>query len=150
MVTSRAEGVVHAVITVHDMEEALAFYRDLLGMTVRVDIEHDPGPLGRMGGWDAPDVRAVILDLPDGTELELAEFRRPKGRSRVEHTWPDAGINSVTLNVSGLDDLMDRISAAGHTFLGEVVTYAMEEGGAVRVVYCQGPDGVILTLAEAA
>lgn len=146
----RAEGVVHAVITVSDMEEALRFYRDLLGMTIRVDIEHDPEPLTRMTGWDRPDVRAVILDLPDGTELELAEFRHPKGRSRVEHSWPDAAINSVTLRVSDLDALMTRIGEAGHTFLGEVVTYGMEEGGTVRVVYCEGPDGVILTLVEPA
>lgn len=146
--TGQAIGVVHAVITVHDMAEALRLYRDLLGLTVRVDIEHDPEPIGRLSGYENPDVRAVILDLPNGTELELAEFRRPSGRSRVEHDWPDVGINSVTFAVSGLDQLVTRITQAGYSFRGEVVTYGMEEGHTVRVVYCNGPDDVILTFTE--
>lgn len=148
MSEARVKGVIHAVIVVSEMENALHFYRDLLGLVVRVDIMHDPGPLSRLSALPEPDVRAVILDCPDGSELELAEFRHPRGRDKLDREWPDVGINSVTLQVEHLDDLLDRLASEGFDTLGEVVSYAMEEDGEMRVVYCRAPDDVILTLAE--
>jgi glyoxylase I family protein len=140
--------VVHPVITTFDMEAALRFYRDLLGLDVRVDVVHDPEPLARLSGYDRPDARAVVLAAEDGTEVELVEFRRPRGNPRNERTWPDAGINSVTFSVSGLDELLAQVTAAGFRLLGEVVTYGLGEDERVRVVYCVGPDDVVLTFTE--
>jgi catechol 2,3-dioxygenase-like lactoylglutathione lyase family enzyme len=146
--TPAVRRVVHPVITTADLDAALRFYRDLLGLEVLVDVVHDPEPLGRLSGYDRPDARAVVLAAPDGTEIELVEFRRPRGRARNQRSWPDAGINSVTFAVAGLDELLARATAAGHRLLGEVVTYALGAGQPVRVVYCVGPDEVVLTFIE--
>jgi hypothetical protein len=115
---------------------------------VRVDVVHDPEPLARLSGYDRPVARAVVRAGAVGTQLYLVEFRRPRGNPRNERTWPDAGINSVTFSVSGLDELLAQVTAAGFPLLGEVVTYGLGEDERVRVVYCVGPDDVVLTFTE--
>ena len=81
-------GVFHPTITVSDMEGALNFYRDVLGLRPTFDGLHEPAALSRLLGYAEPEVRAVIVQAPDGTEIELAEFRRPKGRPPTDRRSP--------------------------------------------------------------
>lgn len=142
----RAISVLHPVITVSDMDEALGFYRDLLGLEMVVEHVHDPRLLEPMLGREDGDVRAVILRCTDGTELELAEFRRPRGRRAVEKLFQDAGITFVTLVVDDLDGMVARLKAHGHETTGPISVHPFPSP--VRVAYLYGPDGTGLTLAE--
>lgn len=143
------DGVLHPVIVVSDMEAALRFYRDLLGLRVTSDDVHDPALMRRLTGYDNADVRAIILECPDRTEIELAEFRRPRGHSKVSRQFEDAGLYSVTFTVSDLEDVVGRLRQAGFHFTSaSVVQHVLRDGAAVGVVYCIGPDGVLITLAE--
>jgi catechol 2,3-dioxygenase-like lactoylglutathione lyase family enzyme len=137
------------VIVVSDMEAALRFYRDLLGLRVTSDDVHDPALMRRLTGYDNADVRAIILECPDRTEIELAEFRRPRGHSKVSRQFEDAGLYSVTFTVSDLEDVVGRLREAGYHFTSaSVVQHVLRDGAVVGVVYCIGPDGVLITLAE--
>ena len=141
-------GVFHPVIVVSDMQNALGFYRDLLGLRITFDQIHDPEMAQQLTGYVRPDVRAVVLEAPDGTEIELAEFRRPRGRTRASYEWADAGINSVTFRVADLAGLVANLSEAGIRFMSEIVTQELDDGAKVKVVYCYGPDDVVITLGE--
>jgi catechol 2,3-dioxygenase-like lactoylglutathione lyase family enzyme len=141
-------GVFHPTITVSDMEGALGFYRDVLGLRQTFDGLHEPAALSRLLGYAEPEVRAVIVQAPDGTEIELAEFRRPKGRPRVERDWADAGLSLLSLRVSGIEELMARIIQAGFSFTSELVHQTLPDGAVVKVAVCRGPDGVSVTLSE--
>ena len=109
-------------------------------------MHHDPVALARLGG---PRMRTPARhpQSPDGSELEIASFAKPRGRRRTDAGWPDAGIRSITFVVDGLDALFARMAAAGHRAIGEVVALVVE-GAPARVVYVEGPDGVVLTLLE--
>ena len=61
----------HCFITVHDQDEALAFYRDLVGLEVRADL-----PIGSMR-W----LTVAAPGEPDGIEISL---ETPEGRSGDE------------------------------------------------------------------
>lgn len=50
-------------ITVHDVDAALAFYRDALGLVVRNDVSGGGGRWVTLGADDQPDV-AVVLSTP--------------------------------------------------------------------------------------
>jgi catechol 2,3-dioxygenase-like lactoylglutathione lyase family enzyme len=142
----RALSVLHPVITVSNMDVALRFYRDLLGLEVVLDYVHDPKLLEPLVGVSDPDVRAAILKCPDGTEIELAEFRRPPGKPFVEKCFEDAGITFVTLVVDDIEALVSRLQGEGFQTNGPIVEYPSPTR--VRVVYCFGPDGTPLTLVQ--
>jgi catechol 2,3-dioxygenase-like lactoylglutathione lyase family enzyme len=141
-------GVFHPTITVSNMEGALTFYRDVLGLRPTFDGLHEPAALSRLLGYAEPEVRAVIVEAPDGTEIELAEFRRPKGRPNVDRDWADAGLSLLSLRVTDIEELMARITHAGFSFTSDLVHQTLPDGAVVKVAVCRGPDGVSVTLSE--
>src|SRR6266705_1538875 len=50
-------------IAVHDHDEALAFYRDLLGLDVRADVKYEGMRWTTVGPKDQPDVN-IVLEPP--------------------------------------------------------------------------------------
>jgi catechol 2,3-dioxygenase-like lactoylglutathione lyase family enzyme len=145
--SGQAVGILHPVITVSAMDTALTFYRDLLGMTVVRDYVHDPAHLSTLLRVEEPDVRAAILRARDGGEIELVEFRSPRGRARNEKAFADAGHTMVTIIVDDIDATVARITGAGFRAHGPVVEYP-EPDGTPRVVYVFGPDDTPLTLLQ--
>lgn len=146
--TGSVLGIFHPTITVSNMDHALAFYRDVLGLRPTFDGLHEPEAIRTLLHYPAPEVRAVIVEAPDGSEIELAEFRRPSGRQRVEREWADAGLSLLSLRVSGIEALMARIAEAGFTFTSDLVHQTLPDGAVVKVAVCNGPDGVSVTLSE--
>jgi catechol 2,3-dioxygenase-like lactoylglutathione lyase family enzyme len=143
----QVRAVLHPVVITGEMKGALAFYRDLLGLTVKNEMVHDAAKLAELGGPRNAVASAAVLIAADGSEIELACFDEPRGKPRTDAGWPDAGIRSITFVVDDLQGLLARLSAAGHPPAGAVVSFHIE-GNAVRVAYVDGPDGVVLTFLE--
>jgi catechol 2,3-dioxygenase-like lactoylglutathione lyase family enzyme len=141
-------GFQHAVVTVPDMTKSLDFYRDLLGLRLTYAWDHNPDTLSKLTGYQQPRARAAILECPDGTELELVEFQRPRGSSKASKAWHDAGISFISFKVTSIEALVDRLKAAGIPFNGDVVQHALEDGTIVKVVYCFAPEGTTVTFTE--
>jgi catechol 2,3-dioxygenase-like lactoylglutathione lyase family enzyme len=144
-----ASSVLHAVLVTGDFERTVAFYRDLLGLSAGPVRHHEADRLHRLGGPPAAIARAVILKAPDGTEIEIACFERPRGSARTDSGWQDAGIRSVTFVVPDIRRLVAKLKDSGYRPLGEVTPF-IEEGRPVLVAYVDGPDGVIVTLLQTA
>ena len=142
------EGVFHAVNSVSDMQEAVRFYRDLLGLTVTFDDYHDPAAISQLFGYDEPRLHAVVVSCPDGSEIELVEFERPRGRSSVTREAADAGLLSVNLRVSDIGSIVDRLREAGYPPRSDLVEQTLPDGGTITVAVCRGPDDVTLILVE--
>ena len=77
-------GVFHPAISVSDLDEAVRYYRDLLGLRVTFDDDHDPAAISALFGYPEPRVHAVVVSCPDGSELELVRFAKPQGRTTVD------------------------------------------------------------------
>ena len=104
--------------------------------------------LSKLTGYSDPIASAATLAAPDGTEIELAEFRHPRGRASVEKRWEDAGLSFLTLACDDLDAVVARLTAAGTRFVSDIVDYGLEDGAVVRVVYCFAPEGTTITLIQ--
>jgi catechol 2,3-dioxygenase-like lactoylglutathione lyase family enzyme len=144
----KVESVVHPVVTVADMERSLAFYRDLLDMTVTFDGGVDPAFYTQLSGLPEPDLRTVLVTCPEGGEIELIEYRRPRGRTTNEQRFIDVGHSFITLRVQDIEGAFTELSAAGVPVVAGVARLGLASGGEMRAVYCVGPDGEHICLIE--
>lgn len=138
----------HSGLTVSSMARSLAFWRDALGMAEVLDQETRGGYFEAIVAERDVDVRVVHLAFAGrGTRIELFEFRSPCGgthRSRPA----DVGFAHVCVAVSdgGLEELVDRLLAAGGTLVGRIadVDAGANRGG--RACYVRDPDGHVVEL----
>lgn len=142
------QGVFHPAISVPDMAEAVAYYRDLLGLRVTFDDHHDPAAISALFGVADPRMHAVVVGCPDGSEIELVEWEQPRGRPMVPREARDAGILSVNLRVTGIEAILERLAGAGYASSSGIVPQTLPDGGVIKVAVCPAPGGVTIILVE--
>jgi catechol 2,3-dioxygenase-like lactoylglutathione lyase family enzyme len=114
-------------LTVERYEEAVAFYRDLLGLPV---LESFEGPGG-----------GVVLDAGRAT-LELLSVGQAELVDEIEVGSRVAGPVRVALEVADSAELASRLAAAGAEPLADPVVTPWSH----RNVRLRAPDGLQLTL----
>ena len=80
----RFTGVSHTSFSVTDMDRSLAFYRDLLGMRVTLDLERTGEYIEQVVGFPDARLRIVGLKLPMGSDHTL--FATTEGRVRFHRS----------------------------------------------------------------
>jgi catechol 2,3-dioxygenase-like lactoylglutathione lyase family enzyme len=117
------------VLTVGDFEQALAFYRDTLG-------------LPELAVWESPgDARVVLLDAGHAT-LELVNEAQAAYIDEVEVGKRVAGPVRVAFEVGDSAAVAARLVEAGAEQLAAPVTTPWND----RNVRLRAPDGMQLTL----
>jgi catechol 2,3-dioxygenase-like lactoylglutathione lyase family enzyme len=136
----------HVGIVVRDLERSLAFYRDLLGLSV-VRAMDEKGPfLDAILGMNGAKVRTVKLaSSADAAQVELLAFEAPTPEIGAAPSLVRVGPTHIAVTVDGLDGLYRRMRAAGVGFTTEPRVSA--DGGA-KVTFCRDPDGTALELVE--
>ncbi len=138
----------HVGITVAKLDRSLAFYRDLLGMTV-LGLSGDE-EVGDIVGIPGAQVRAADIDAGNGQVLELLEYSTGSAEQPV-HGPDTIGTSHLSLQVDELSSTLSRLAEAGFEPMGQVT--ALEDGGVwegCTVVYLRDPDGMIVELVEQA
>ncbi len=132
----------HLVVGVTDMDRALAFYRDVIGMEVVFETLISGEPFDAVLHAKRQQEGRVVGGLLGGLMVELLSLgpkpaaERPAGRSIT-------GIHNVSLSVPDLDETHRRISAAGYTPEQEPF-----EIGGVRMFFVKDPDGTPVEFIE--
>jgi len=144
------EGLHHTSRTVSDLERALGFYRDLLGLEVVGEEELHGESLERVVGFPGAHLRVVELALGDGRLLELIEYHRPRGAPLPASATPaDVGAHHMALLVRDLDAAHAALSAGGVRFTTAPVDIAGGIFAGSRTTYCFDPDGLPVELWQA-
>ncbi len=115
-------------LTVADFDEALAFYRDALGLEEIAD-------------WSSDDGRVVVLDGGRAT-LELLDEAQAETVDRIEAGRRVSSAVRLALEVENSETTARRLVAAGAREVAPPVTTPWGDRNA-RV---QAPDGMQLTL----
>jgi lactoylglutathione lyase len=115
-------------LTVEDFDQALAFYRDALG-------------LDQVADWSSETGRVVILDGGRAT-LELFDNAQAESVDAIEADRRVFGTVRLALRVADSEDMAARLVAAG---AGRVALPVMTPWGD-RNARVQAPDGMQLTL----
>lgn len=119
------------VITVDDYEQALGFYRDVLGLT-------------EQAAYDAPNGgRVTLLDAGRAT-VELADAAQADFIDEVEVGRRVAGPLRVAFEVTDAAGATSRLAAAGATVIAEPTVTPWNSLNARLTA----PDGIQLTLFE--
>ena len=134
----------HTGISVTDMERSLAFYRDVLGLrlVMDMDVERHPGLDTVVGMTDAVG-RVVFLRAGD-TLVELWCYSEPRGRPLDASYRPaDLGVTHVAFEVDDVDEVHRVVVAAGYH-----ANSAPVDLGLHKTCYVRGPDGEFVELLE--
>lgn len=115
-------------LTVDDYEEAIRFYRDVLGLPV-------------LEQWEQPTGRGAVLDAGRAT-LELLSAAQAEEVDRVEVGERVAGPVRLALEVDDSAATAEALAAAGAERIGGPVVTPWSH----RNVRLRAPDGMQLTL----
>jgi catechol 2,3-dioxygenase-like lactoylglutathione lyase family enzyme len=147
-------AISHVAIGVRDMDRALRFYRDALGLRVKLDTtEEIPGfegsePRKRRAaylGWsEGPHESFVVLDQP----LNVPATGEP---ARLFQT----GIHHFSFWVDDIAGIVARLRAAEMEVLfepgvGDTIAYGEPPGGKVLSTFVRDPDGNYVQLDQRA
>lgn len=118
-------------IAVDDHDKALAFYRDVLGLEVRNDVEFEGMRWVTVGSPSQPDVN-IVLEPP------LADPNAaPEDKQAMAELLAKGMLRGVIFATDNCDAMFERISAAG----GEVLQEPMDMPYGVRDCAFRDPSG---------
>ena len=134
----------HTGITVSNLEQSLAFWRDVLDFQLS-HTAHQTGELAReITGVAGAELKLAVLKAPGGHKIELLEFLAPSDRKRLASKPCDIGFVHVALLVNDLDAVLKSIAASGWKAAGKPQTLQSGPNAGKRVVYVRDPDGTTI------
>jgi len=135
----------HTGLVVADLEAALSFWRDLLGFNIDKQMDESGTHIDAMMGLKNVEVTTVKMSAPQGGVIELLHFKSHPDVKKWHGKPYSTGFTHLALCVKNLDECYQKLSDAGFIFPAPP-QYSPD--GAVKVIYCQGPEGVLLELVE--
>jgi catechol 2,3-dioxygenase-like lactoylglutathione lyase family enzyme len=142
--------LLHAGLTVRDLDRSLAFYRDLLGMQVVMEQEKRGGYLAAIVGYPDAHVRMAHLAFPgDGARIELFQYLAPAPRGAAGEPR-DVGITHVCLAVEDVHALVARLEDAGVSLYSPPVLVDTGANAGGWGIYLRDPDGITVELFQPA
>jgi catechol 2,3-dioxygenase-like lactoylglutathione lyase family enzyme len=144
----RLEDVHHLGLTVADIERSIAFYRDVLGMTLhrrrpRVDNDYVEQQTGIAGV--VLNVASFKVSGDSPVSLEVVQYMNHVGTA-AETATNRPGNSHLCLTVDDLRSAFDDLLAQGVRFKSQPVTITAGPNTGGLVVYFQDPDGYVLEL----
>ena len=141
------ERVHHTGYTVSDLDNSLAFYRDLLGCEVLATQEKEGGYLAAIVGHPDAHVRMAHLRVPGGEHvIELFEYIAPEGH-KADVAPRNVGASHLCFVVDDLPVTYEWLREQGvDSFVSpqiEVDT-GVNRGG--YALYLRDPDGITVEL----
>lgn len=135
----------HTGLVVADLDGALHFWRDLLGFQVEKQMNESGPHIDAMMGLKDVRVTTVKLKAHEGGMIELLHFHSHPDQAKWNGMPYSTGLTHVAMTVADLDDSYKKLSDAGVIFKAPP-QYSPD--GTVKVIYCEGHEGVLLELVE--
>lgn len=132
----------HLVVGVTDMDRALEFYRDVLGMDVVFETLISGEPFDAVLHAKREQEGRVVGGLLGGLMVELLSLGAKPGAEKPARRGI-TGIQNVSLSVTDLNDTHRRIRDAGYQPDQEPF-----EIGGVRMFFVKDPDGTPVEFIE--
>ena len=132
-------------IVVESLDNAIAFFKEIgLLLEGRTTIEGEWA--GRVTGLGSQQVEIAMMVTPAGDgRLEIARFIEPAVIADHRNAPVNAlGYLRVMFTVTGIDELVSRLTRQGAQLVGEIVQYEHS----YRLCYIRGTEGILVGLAE--
>ncbi len=131
------KNVDHIGIAVPNLEEALKFYEDVLGIKC-------------CGTEVVEDQKVKVAFLPVGdTELEFLESTSPDGpiAKFIDKNGGRGGIQHIALRVDNIEEAIEETKSKGYKMIDEKPRYG---AGNASIAFChpKSTNGILLELSE--
>jgi catechol 2,3-dioxygenase-like lactoylglutathione lyase family enzyme len=124
-------------VLVHDPDQALAFYRDTLGLELLNDVAREDFRWITVGAAEQPGVVIVLTNYLNGS---------PADQDALAGLIAKGALNGVHFRAGDLQATFDRISGAGT----EVVQEPTDQFWGVRDFAVRDPSGNLIRIEQAA
>lgn len=135
----------HLGIVVSDLEKALHFYRDLLGLKEVKRMDESGDYMKKLVNLEKVSITTVKLAADDGNLVELIFFRYPSPRINKVRQFNEVGASHVSFTVDDLEKEHRRLSMQGVEFNASP---QISPDGYAKVSFCKDPDGTLIELVE--
>ena len=151
----KAKGVSHIAVCVADLEKSLEFYRDILGLTVKM---HTTQEMARRPGaesaemYDRPrksrTVANIWFDDPDSPQPFLVLTSHPGDQVEGEPIKLDhKGISHISFEVEDVQAYAQELIANGVPLAGTLDDFT-DSSGKIRTFFVYDPDGILVQFDE--
>ena len=147
----KAKRISHIAVCVADLDRSLNFYRDLLGLTVRL---HTTQEMARRPGAESAEmyqapresrtVANVWFDDPETTQPFLVLTSHPG--SQVEGApikLDQIGISHISFGVENVREFAEELMAKGVSLAGTLDDFT-DDQGVMRTFFVYDPDGILV------
>jgi len=139
------KAIRHTGIVVNDLEQALRFYLDLLGLREVKRMEESGDYLDRITALKQAHVTTVKLAADDGNLIELLHFESNTLFSEKNIHCSAIGAYHVAFTVNDVDKTYAFFKKKGVKF-NSAPQYSPD--GHAKVAFCRDPDGNYIELVQ--
>jgi len=139
------KAIRHFGIVVSDLDRALHFYRDLLGLRVTKSMEESGEYLSNITGLAGARATTIKLAADDGKLVELLYFHSHPSRPAGSKGISEIGPSHVAFTVENVDEEYDRLSKEGIEFNSAP---QLSPDGYAKVAFCRDYDRTLIELVE--
>jgi catechol 2,3-dioxygenase-like lactoylglutathione lyase family enzyme len=126
----------HCFVIVHDPDEAIAFYRDALGLELRSDVASEGGRWVTLSPPSQPEIEIVLTEPGAG---------RPKDGDAILGLVTKGSLHGVLFRSDDLDSTFEKVRAAG----AEVLQEPTDQFWGVRDCAFRDPSGNMIRISQA-
>lgn len=139
------KSIRHIGIVVSDLEKALHFYRDLLGLKVVREMDESGEYIDNISSLENASVRTVKMAAGDGHLIELLYYKfHPKSPNKNK-AINEMGCSHVAFTVADIESEYMRLMKQGVLFNAPP---QRSPDGYAKVTFCKDPDGTFIELVE--
>ncbi|NPV57183.1 MAG: methylmalonyl-CoA epimerase [Anaerolineae bacterium] len=129
---AKVKKINHIAIAVHDIDEAAAFWRDALGLTLD-HVEDVPSQKSKVAFFPIGDCEVELVE-PTATDTGVAKFLADKG----------AGMHHLCLEVDDIDGMLTALSKKGIRLINEKPVVL--PGRRMAFIHPKSANGVLVEL----
>jgi len=135
----------HTGIVVNDMERSLHFWRDIMGLEVKIDAWEEGEFIDTLQHLSGVKVHMIKLAAPDGTLVELLKDENHAGRELPRRELCDRGVSHLAFTVADGDASRRTLREGGCEVLSEPL---VSPDGKAKVFFTRDPEGNLLEIVE--
>jgi catechol 2,3-dioxygenase-like lactoylglutathione lyase family enzyme len=139
----------HFSFTVSNLDEALHFFCDLLGLEATPIKEAGGERAETILGIPGVSLRLSIVKVPQNNNIELIEYLTPEG-SKIDLRTCNPGVAHISFVVDDIEKIYRELTARGVPFVNPPYWGGQSVAGwGWGVCFLRGPDGISIELMQA-
>ena len=138
------KGMHHTGFVVNDLDAAVQFYQDTIGLKIQKRYERTGTPIGQVVGYENAHLKIALMGAGSDHTLELIQYMSPPPSERPTEERAVLGGNHLAFLVDDIEATYEAVVKGGATALNPPAEVAPGR----KACYMQDPDRNWIELLE--